>query len=156
MNCVPGSHQEPKVVGVNVGATLDEFYQYGTQEIQGRQILFHILVGEGLSRDSLFQAMAHAVKSLAKEIWVLEHNREAASWSSFRSWPQIRGETRESGSQLFSLPELNARIREHMKETCKWEFISRGCYIPRNRTSAVIDNRNMLIGGRCVSSIAEN
>ena len=142
--------------GVNVGATLDEFYQYGTQEIQGRQILFHILVGEGLSRDSLFQAMAHAVKSLAKEIWVLEHNREAASWSSFRSWPQIRGETRESGSQLFSLPELNARIREHMKETCKWEFISRGCYIPRNRTSAVIDNRNMLIGGRCVSSIAEN
>ena len=66
---------------------------------------FHILTGEGTSRTKLESSVRNAVRGGANEIWVMEHNVQAHSWSNRNAWPRGRPVhvPREKTARCFSL-----------------------------------------------------
>jgi hypothetical protein len=137
--------------GPKAYAGLETFLNYTTKEMKDKRILFHILVGEGVSRERFLNAFKHSLKHQAAEVWILEHNREAISWVDEKSWPRIHGEVREKGSTMYSLAELKVVTSQVGNQNCLvWKFLCSGCYSPTSQVSQTIDNRNMLLGGRCV------
>lgn len=85
-----------------------------------RIALFHILVGEGVARDKLRDALTQAMRAGVDEVWAMEHNREGTSWANRKSWPvgHLRNPPREPGSELFTLDELRGEMASLATQWC--------------------------------------
>ena len=120
-------------------------------------VLFHIIVGEGGSRGSLEQAVSIAAKAGVHEIWVMDHNIDAPSWKDRSSWPAANGKTiigtagaREEDSELWTHAELTSMIEAKVRSACPHPLRLADCGIAATHGTLVHDQRNMLIGFRCV------
>jgi len=71
--------------GPKAYAGLETFLNYTTKEMKDKRILFHILVGEGVSRERLLNAFKHSLKHQAAEVWILESTIEKTSHGLTRS-----------------------------------------------------------------------
>ena len=111
--------------------------------------VFHILVGEGVSRRKWRAAVASAMRAGAVEVWVMEHDRLAKSWLNRSAWPigHDSNPPREDGSEFFTLTELRAEVQSLARLHCgSRTSMLASCQVP----SSIRDRRrNLLVGVQC-------
>jgi len=109
--------------------------------------LFHILVGEGVSRWTLESAIMDATET-QDEIWVQEHNVHGHSWRHPARWPtgHKTNPPREADSQLYSLEELTHKVSRIAITQCPDFQLLQSCLIKTPQDPA---GRNMQVGVRC-------
>ena len=115
-------------------------------------ILFHILVGEGVSRLGLQSALRAAAGAGVAQIWVVEHNRESTSFLNRSSWAAAasKGKPREPGSEMYSFSELREDIMAHT-HMCRGgsNRLIDACTFSATHGGGKHDYRNMIVGVRC-------
>ena len=117
--------------------------------------VFHILVGEGVARDTWQRAVTSAMLGGASEVWVMEHNRLGDSWRNRSAWPTGHQDNpaREMGSEMFTLAELRQTTLALAQRFCKGTpRLIASCPIPTPTDPA---GRNILVGVQChcISSV---
>ena len=111
--------------------------------------VFHILVGEGVSRRKWRAAVASAMRAGAVEVWVMEHDRLAKSWLNRSAWPigHDSNPPREDGSEFFTLTELRAEVQSLARLHCgSRTSMLASCQVPSSRRDR---RRNLLVGVQC-------
>ena len=115
----------------------------------GDVVLLHILVGEGVSRSKWRLAAEGAMRAGAREVWAMEHSREAISFASRSSWPvgHPANPPREADSDMFTLQELQQELANLAALHCPGPAdILASCAIS---TSSDPRGRNLLLGVQC-------
>jgi hypothetical protein len=115
----------------------------------GDVVLLHILVGEGVSRSKWRLAAEGAMRGGAREVWAMEHSREAISFANWSSWPlgHPANPPREAGSDMFTLHELQQELANLAALHCPGPAdILASCAIS---TSSDRRGRNLLTGVQC-------
>jgi len=150
------------VKGVNLPAIWTEGTSAGVADASRPSVLFHILVGEGVSRTSFEAAVAAAAAARAPEIWVLEHNRDAPDWANPASWPAAGGKTiigtagtREEGSALWRHEELTNTLKRVLQSNCPAPRLASplaDCVVTATHGPGVRSRRNMLLGYACTQT----
>ena len=115
----------------------------------GDVVLLHNLVGEGVSRSKWRLAAEGAMRAGAREVWAMEHSREAISFASRSSWPvgHPANPPREADSDMFTLQELQQELANLAALHCVGPAdILASCAIS---TSSDPIGRNLLLGVQC-------